>query len=170
MARFSFVHVADLHLDTPFACTRVDTPQIAETLREATFRAWERVVSICIEKSAAFLVVVGDIYDASQKSLRAQLRFREGLERLNHHSIPVFVTHGNHDPLDSVSASLPPPPNTYVFGPEVETREVHRDGHPLALLTGISHPAKREETHDQGCCSDGPDRGKNCKPISLRDG
>ena len=70
--------------------------------------------------------------------------FQEGLERLNHHSIPVFVTHGNHDPLDSVSASLPPPPNTYVFGPEVETREVRRDGHPLALLTGISHPQKNE--------------------------
>lgn len=144
MAHFCFVHVADLHLDTPFACARVDSPQIAETLREATFRAWDRVVSICIEKSAAFLVVVGDIYDASQKSLRAQLRFREGLERLNHHSIPVFVTHGNHDPLDSVSASLPPPPNTYVFGPEVETREVLRDRRPLALLTGISHPQKNE--------------------------
>ena len=144
MARFCFIHVADLHLDTPFACTRVDSPQVAEILREATFQAWERVVSACIDNSAAFLVVVGDIFDASQKSLRAQLRFREGLERLNHRSIPVFVTHGNHDPLDSVSASLPPPPNTYVFGPEVETREVCRDGQPLALLTGISHPQKNE--------------------------
>lgn len=144
MSRFSFVHVADLHLDTPFACTRVESPQISEILREATFRAWERVVSTCIEKSAAFLVVVGDIYDASQKSLRAQLRFREGLERLNQHSIPVFVTHGNHDPLDSVSASLPPPPNTYIFGPEVETQELRRDGQLLAILTGISHPQKNE--------------------------
>jgi exonuclease SbcD len=144
MPRFCFIHVADLHLDTPFACTRVDSPQIAETLREATFQAWERVVSACIEHSAAFLVVVGDIFDASQKSLRAQLRFREGLERLDHHSIPVFVTHGNHDPLDSVSASLPPPPNTFVFGPDVETREVHRDGQLLALLAGISHLQKNE--------------------------
>lgn len=144
MARFCFIHVADLHLDTPFACTRIDSPEIAKILREATFQAWERVVSTCIENSAAFLVVVGDIFDASQKSLRAQLRFREGLERLNHCSIPVFVTHGNHDPLDSVSASLPPPPNTYVFGAEVETREVSRNGEPLAILTGISHPQKNE--------------------------
>lgn len=162
MAHFCFIHVADLHLDTPFACTRVGSPQIAEILREATFRAWERVVSTCVEKSVAFLVVVGDIFDASQKSLRAQLRFREGLERLNQHSIPVFVTHGNHDPLDSVSASLPPPSNTYVFGPEVETREVRRDGRALAVLTGISHPHKNESRNlarlfSSACNQEGPD-------------
>jgi exonuclease SbcD len=166
MARFCFVHVADLHLDTPFACTRVDSPQMAEILREATFQAWERVVSICIESSAGFLVVAGDIFDASQKSLRAQLRFRDGLERLNHHSIPVFVTHGNHDPLDSVSASLPPPPNTYVFGPEVESREVRRDGQLLALLTGVSHPQKNESRNLARMFSQVSDQ-QNPRPFRL---
>jgi DNA repair exonuclease SbcCD nuclease subunit len=142
--RFCFVHAADLHLDTPFACAHTESPQVAEALRQATFQAWDRVVSACIENRAAFLLVAGDIFDASEKSLRAQLRFREGLERLGQGSIPVFVAHGNHDPLDSLFASLPPPPNTYVFGAEVETREVRRDGHLLALVTGISHPQKNE--------------------------
>jgi hypothetical protein len=84
------------------------------------------------------------VFDASQKSLRAQIRFRDGLERLYKHSIPVFVAHGNHDPLDSLFASLPPPPNTRVFGSEVETFEVRRDGQLLATVTGISHPQKNE--------------------------
>jgi len=144
MARFCFVHVADLHLDTPFACARAESPKIADALREATFQAWERVVAISIENDAAFVVVAGDIYDASQKSLRAQLRFREGLNRLSQHEIPVFVTHGNHDPLDSVSASVPPPPNTFVFGAEVATREVRQNGQLIAKITGISHPEKNE--------------------------
>src|SRR5258708_7351035 len=132
MARFRFVHVADLHLDTPFACARAESPKIADTLRDATFQTWQRVVAVSIENDAAFVVVAGDIYDASQKSRRAQLRFREGLEQLSRSEIPVFVTHGNHDPLDSVSASVPPPPNTFIFGAEVETREVRRNGQLLA--------------------------------------
>ena len=122
----------------------MDSPQVADALRGATFQAWDRIISACIENHAAFLLVAGDIFDATQKSLRAQLHFREGLERLNRCSIPAFVAHGNHDPLDSISASLPPPPNTYVFGPEVETREVRRDGQLLALVTGVSHPRKNE--------------------------
>jgi DNA repair protein SbcD/Mre11 len=144
MARFRFVHVADLHLDTPFACARAESPKIADALRAATFRAWQRVVEVSIENEAAFVVVAGDIYDASQKSLRAQLRFREGLDLLSRNEISVFVTHGNHDPLDSVSASVPPPSNTFVFGDEVETREVRRNGQLLARVTGISHPEKNE--------------------------
>src|SRR6202521_3715966 len=144
MPRFRFVHAADLHLDTPFACACTDLPQVGEALREATFQAWDRVISSCIESGAAFLLVAGDIFDASQKSLRAQIRFREGLERLDRYSIPVFVAHGNHDPLDSLFASLPPPPNTRVFGSEVETLEVRRDGQLLATVTGISHPQKNE--------------------------
>jgi len=144
MSRFCFVHAADLHLDTPFACARADATLLASALRESTFQAWETVVSTCVEKRAAFLLVAGDVFDASQKSLRAQIRFRNGLECLDRHSIPVFVAHGNHDPLDSLSASLPPPPNTYVFGSKVETREVRRDGQLLALVTGISHPQKNE--------------------------
>jgi DNA repair protein SbcD/Mre11 len=142
MARFCFVQAADLHLDTPFACARAESPTIAETLREATFRAWQRIVEISVENGAAFVVVAGDIYDASQKSLRAQLRFREGLERLSKKGIQAFVTHGNHDPLDSVSASVPPPSNTCVFGAEVETREVWRDGQILTRITESAIPRR----------------------------
>jgi DNA repair exonuclease SbcCD nuclease subunit len=116
MARFRFVYAGDLHLDTPFACTRAASPRVGEVLREATFQAWERVVSLSIENSAAFVIVAGDLYEASQKCLQAQLRFREGLNRLSQHQILAFLTHGNHDPLDSVSASVPPPSNTFVFG------------------------------------------------------
>ena len=144
MPRFRFVHAADLHLDTPFVGARAETPLIADVLREATFKAWDRVITTCIEQSAAFLLIAGDIFDASLKGLRAQIRFREGLERLDEQSIPVYVTHGNHDPLDSLSASLPPPPNTHVLGANMQMLEVRRDGQVLACITGVSHPHKNE--------------------------
>ncbi len=146
MPRCRFVHAADLHLDTPFACSAADSPAVAEALREATFQAWNRVVSAAIDNEAAFLLIAGDVFDAAQKSLRAQLRFRDGLERLDQHSIPVFVAHGNHDPLDSLPASLPLPPNTCIFTAEVESCEIRRrDGELVAMVAGVSHPRKNEQ-------------------------
>ena len=84
-------------------------------------------------RRAAFLVVAGDIYDSSDRSLRAQLRFRDGLEKLGRHGVQCFVAHGNHDALDSRSPAVTPPPNTHVFvGDEVETFPVEQDGQVLA--------------------------------------
>ena len=146
MARFRFVHVADLHLDTPFACARAESPKIADALREATFGAWEKVVEVSLENGLA-LVRGGRrryLRRLPKESSGTTAFSGKGLEQLNQNEIPVFVTHGNHDPLDSVSASVPPPSNTFVFGAEVETRDVSRNGQLLAQVTGISHPEKNE--------------------------
>jgi len=142
--RFCFVHTADLHLDSPFYCLRASSEPVAQALREATFQAWEQVIAACLEHRAAFLLVAGDVFDSSLKSLRAQLRFHQGLERLARESIAVFVACGNHDPRDSWPAWSRPPDNTWVFGEQAEARQVRRDGELLAVVTGISHPHKNE--------------------------
>lgn len=106
----TFVHCADLHLDSPFE-GMLDEPEIAELLREATFRAWERVVETAQIENADFVLIAGDVYDSSDQSLRAQLKFLEGLERLHESGIEVFVVHGNHDPLSTWKARLQFPPD-----------------------------------------------------------
>jgi DNA repair protein SbcD/Mre11 len=82
MGRFSFVHAADLHLDSPFCGVTVTAPNVAEQLRQATFAAFRNIVRLCIERRVDFLVVAGDVYDGSDRSVRAQLRFRDGLAEL----------------------------------------------------------------------------------------
>jgi DNA repair protein SbcD/Mre11 len=52
---FTFVHAADLHLDCPFGGLGDVPSEFALTLREATFRALDSIVDICIEQKAAFL-------------------------------------------------------------------------------------------------------------------
>ncbi len=144
MPNFSFVHAADLHLDSPFATRNVDNPDLARILRSATFQAFDRVVQLCLEKQVDFLLVAGDVYDGADRSLRAQVRFRDGLQRLDDAGIRSFVVHGNHDPLDGWSSTLEWPSGVHVFGDHVETFEVEKNGTLLACIQGISYP-KRDE-------------------------
>jgi DNA repair exonuclease SbcCD nuclease subunit len=140
MEAFSFVHAADLHLDSPFAGVGEVAPEVAEVLREATFRAFASVIDACLRHRVDFLLVAGDIFEARDRSLRAQLAFRDGLKRLSDAGIRAYVVHGNHDPLDGWSATIRFPEITHVFpGGAVSSVPVNRDGRTIAVVHGISY-------------------------------
>lgn len=135
------MHAADLHLDTPFKGLSATAPHVGAALREASLDAFDRLVQLCLDRDAAFLVVAGDVYDGAERGLRAQLRFRDGLARLSEASIPSFVAHGNHDPVkDGWAAISDWPPLVHVFSHEhVETFAVERAGEKIASVHGISY-------------------------------
>lgn len=148
---FSFIHAADLHLDSPFRgfeqiADVVDRPvreNVLRQLRNCTFAALENLVNACIRHRVDFLVLSGDIYDLADRSLRAELRFREAVERLAERKIPVFVAYGNHDHGEGVRSGLTWPENVHFFSPgEVEYREIVRQGKEIARVYGISYPQR----------------------------
>jgi DNA repair exonuclease SbcCD nuclease subunit len=144
---FSFVHAADLHLDTPFKGIGSTAPQVAEQLREASLAAFDSLVELCLKRRVAFLVVAGDIYDGPERGLRAQLRFRDGLARLSAAGIASFVVHGNHDPVETGWSALggPWPDRVTVFGTgTVKAVPVEIDGIALATVQGISFAQRSE--------------------------
>ncbi len=138
---FCFVHAADLHLDTPFKGLGKSAAPVAAALREASLEAFERLVALCLERRAAFLVIAGDVYDGTERGIRAQLRFRDGLARLSAAGIATYVVHGNHDPLESGWSAVGAWPTAVtVFGTEaVEAVPVVRDGLQIAVVHGISY-------------------------------
>src|SRR5438128_11531280 len=137
--KFCFVHAADLHLDMPFASIGRAAPEIADRLRDASLEAFDALVRMAIEREAAFVAFAGDLYDCADRGVRAQLRFLRGVERMGEHGIPVFVAHGNHDPLDGWSAVRRMPGNLVVFGAEaVAAHAVARDGAAWAQAYGTS--------------------------------
>ena len=140
--KFRFIHAADLHLDTPFAAIGRVAPEIAGRLRDASLEAYDALTRLAIEREVAFVVFAGDIYDCADRGVRAQLRFLRGVERLGEQRIPVFVAHGNHDPLDGWSVSRRLPENLTVFGPEIERYAVDRGGEILAQVYGVSYPRR----------------------------
>lgn len=151
---FRFVHAADLHLDTPFEGVSTASPEVAEKLRDASLDAFDDLVNFTIKKRTSFLLLAGDIYDGAERGVRAQLRFKAGLEKLSKNGIQVFIVHGNHDPLDGWSAIKDWPPGVIVFGSkEVEVVEVkikpgeEKEEIKLATIYGISY-AHREVTEN----------------------
>ncbi|VDG98822.1 exonuclease subunit SbcD [Lysinibacillus sphaericus] len=119
-----FLHTADLHLDSPFkGITDMPISRLTE-LRESTFAAYEKLIQYAEKSNPDFVLIVGDIYDGEDRSLRAQMRFVKGLERLQQASIPVFISYGNHDHLGGRWTRFEIPDNVTVFGPEVETSEL----------------------------------------------
>ena len=144
MARLKFVHAADLHLDSPFRGIRSEAPDyVADTLRHATFDAYENIIALCLRESVDALLVAGDVYDGADRSLRAQLKFVDGLNRLDAAAgIRSFVCHGNHDPLDGWEARLALPPGCVRFGPEVTGEPVFPDEPERAMVYGYSYPRR----------------------------
>lgn len=115
-------------------------------LRQATLLTFSNLVDLCIEEGAAFLLVAGDVFDGADRSLRAQLVFRDGLVRLAEKGIRCCVSAGNHDPLIDWTDAVAWPDNTTLFQADAPvTVRMERDGESLAMITGISH-ARRNET------------------------
>ncbi len=144
MSSFSFIHTADLHLDSPFSTLHRKHPALAGILRSASFEAFDRIIGLCIERGVDFLLVAGDIYDGEDRSLRAQIRFRDGLRKLDEAGIVSVVVHGNHDPLNSWAATLEWPQKAHIIRDRLQTVRVERDGLCLACVQGISYPRKEE--------------------------
>lgn len=139
METIRYVQAADLHLDTPFSGLAKLAPHIAHQLRNATFAALEELTRFCIAEKPDFLVLCGDLYNAENYSIKAQMQLLAACRTLNQHGIPVLVVHGNHDPLSSRFSAINWPPNTHFFGSMPQTIPIEKDGALRALVHGISH-------------------------------
>ena len=139
-----FVHTGDLHLDSPFLGIGQAVPErVAAALRDATLRSWDRIVELAIDQRVNAVLVAGDVFEGANRTLRAQVAFRDGLERLARERIPSFVVTGNHDPLSGWEPAVAWPELAYRFGAaEVASRPILRDGTELARVHGISYAVR----------------------------
>lgn len=119
------------------------SPTLRARLNAATFDAFDRIIDHTIEHNADCLLIAGDIYDSKDRSLRALVQFRRQMERLADRGIPVFIVHGNHDPLNGWGSEFRLPANVTTFGPRIETHPVLRAGEEVARITGASYPKER---------------------------
>jgi DNA repair exonuclease SbcCD nuclease subunit len=162
MEPLRFVHAADLHLDSPFRGIGDASVSLKEQLQAATLGALRRVIDHTIESQSDFLVVAGDIYDSKDRNLRALVSFRREMERLAERNIPVYLVHGNHDPLNGWGSGFQLPPNVMTFGGRTDTEPFIRRGREAAQITGVSY--MRERVTDNLASSFKPAEGS---PYSI---
>jgi len=112
---FSFLHAADIHLDSPLHKLDYYEGAPIEALRQATRRAFENLVELAITESVAFVLIAGDLYDGDWKDYNTGLYFISQMSKLREANIPVYIIVGNHDAASKITKTLRLPDNVTLF-------------------------------------------------------
>lgn len=127
-----FIHVADIHLDSPLhgLSSYPDAP--ADQLRGASRDALSELVTRAIEEEVAFIVIAGDLYDGSWRDYNTGIFFAKQMGRLKHKGIAAYVLFGNHDAESEMTKKLELPDNVHLFSSrKVQTYRIEE--HKIAL-------------------------------------
>jgi len=116
---FQFIHAADIHLDSPLSGLAQYDESAAQELLIASRAALENLVQLALDKSVAFVVIAGDLYDGDWRDYQTGLFLLEQLVRLQQADIPVYILHGNHDAESKITRSLPFPDNVHTFSADM---------------------------------------------------
>ena len=144
---FTFLHAADIHLDSPLRGLEAYADAPVAQLRQATRRAFDNLIDLAIEERVAFVLLAGDLYDGEWKDYNTGLFFIDRISRLRKENIRVFLTSGNHDAASQISKGLRLPDNVHLFStkqPETVTIDalgvaVHGQGyHTRALAENLA--------------------------------
>lgn len=124
----TFIHAADLHLDSPLRGLAAYPEAPVERLRGASRRAFSRLVDIAVERAVAFVVLPGDVWDGDWPDVGTGLYFAREMGRLQRAGIPAFLIRGNHDAESRLTRSIVLPESVRVFRadrPETMRLEAH---------------------------------------------
>src|SRR5690625_4101688 len=136
----SFIHAADLHLDSPFKGLTHIPDSIFYDVRESTFTALDNLVTTAINKQVDFVLLVGDLFDNENQSLKAQVRLRKAFEKLKSHHINVYLSFGNHDYINGNIHPIVYPDNVYIFPNEnITAVNFKKNNEPVASIYGFSY-------------------------------
>ena len=112
---FRFIHTADLHLDAPLRSLALRNPALFERVGAATRAALVRIVELCQQHEVQALMIAGDLFDGSLRSIKSAAFLNGQMEKLHAAGVQVFIIRGNHDAENRLLGELQLPPNVHVF-------------------------------------------------------
>lgn len=107
MSSFTFLHAADLHLDSPLKGLDPEAP--VDRIRRATRDALVNMVDFACERRVDFVLLAGDLYDGDWKDWRTGQFLVQQLGRLLRDDIEIVAISGNHDAETVLTLRLPVP-------------------------------------------------------------
>ena len=140
-----FLHLADVHLDTPFA-GRSDG--VRRRLQEASREALNRAVSCALAERVHAVLLAGDLFDGERLSFQTERFLLEELARLAEADVPFVYATGNHDPGQDAHRTRPLawPSNVELIGGATPRNvRIHDpDGKEVGVVTAAGHASRRE--------------------------
>ncbi len=111
----TFIHAADIHLDSPLKGLEAHEDAPVQEIRSATRRAFDNLIHLAVEKAVDFVLISGDLYDGDWKDYNTGLFFADRMGQLARAGIRVFIVSGNHDAASQITRTMPLPDNVFVF-------------------------------------------------------
>ncbi|NLJ76773.1 MAG: DNA repair exonuclease [Peptococcaceae bacterium] len=135
---FTFIHAADIHLDSPLVGLERYEGAPVEYVRGATRQAFRNLVQLALEEKVNFVLIAGDLYDGDWRDYNTGLFFAAQAGLLRQAGIPIYLVRGNHDAASQITRQLRLPDNVYDFStrkPETKVIEelavaIHGQGFP----------------------------------------
>lgn len=106
MSSFTFIHAADLHLDSPLLGLASKSADYAVRIEEASREAFRNLIDLCLSEKARFLLLAGDVFDGHLRNFQTGLYFVDGLRRLAEAGISTYMVLGNHDAANQFTSKL----------------------------------------------------------------
>ncbi len=180
---FTFIHAADIHLDSPLRGLEKYEGAPVERIRNATRDAFRNLVDLAIDKKVSFLVISGDLYDGDWKDYNTGLYFVSQMSRLQKEGIDVYLIRGNHDAASLITRELKLPSNVVEFSveqPATETIEelkvaIHGQGFESRSVTENlvkAYPKRKEGYLNIGMLhtsATGREDHENYAPCQIKD-
>lgn len=116
MTDFRFLHVADIHLDSPLTGLARYEGLPIDDVRAATRAAFDNMIDFACRAAVDFVVIAGDLFDGDWRDMGTGLYLARQMGRLEKAGIAAYVLQGNHDAASVVTKSLPWPVNVLRFG------------------------------------------------------
>lgn len=140
-----FVHMADVHLDTPF---KSSNPELRKLLRDSIRQAFKYAVDLALSSKVHALLIGGDLFDNDTLSFATEKFLLQQFYRLKQYGIDVFYSPGNHDPYgsDYGIGRVTWPDNVHIFGScsPISYAIADGSGRNTAAIVGAGHQGKRE--------------------------
>lgn len=133
-----FMHAANVRLDVPVSVHISEqlTDELRHDLEDATLTSFDSVIDNCLSRHVDFLLLSGNVFLESDRSLRARLTLLNGFRRLQSKGIPVFVLPGDADPAEAWRSIPELPDNvTVCFSSNPEPQALVRNGRTIATVS-----------------------------------
>ena len=118
-----FVHIADMHFDSPFIALS-DKGNLGEQRRIEQRKTFKKVIEYIKQNEIEYLFISGDLYE-HQHIRKSTIEYINNLFK----EIPetkIFISPGNHDPYlkKSYYSTFNWNENVHIFGPQIEKIEL----------------------------------------------
>lgn len=120
-AGMKFLHVADLHLDSPLRTQALRNPAMGERLRAASRQVLGRLVDAAIADGADAVLFAGDTFDSGVADVASRAALATELARLARAGIPAVLIQGNHDALLDLDRYGPVSDALHILTPDAPT-------------------------------------------------